>query len=43
MWKRLKPEGARVIALGSSDDDVLKFEAHDMIEFSPKSMNYYLP
>ena len=34
--EEVKARGARVIALGSSDDDVLKFEAHDMIEFSPK-------
>ena len=34
--EEVKARGARVIALGSSDDDVLKFEAQDMIEFSPK-------
>ncbi|MFU2192167.1 glutamine--fructose-6-phosphate transaminase (isomerizing) [Methanobacterium sp. MZD130B] len=34
--EEVKARGARVIALGSADDDVLKSEAHDMIEFSPE-------
>jgi len=34
--EEVKARGARVIALGSSEDQVLKYEAHDMIEFSPE-------
>ena len=32
--QEVKARGASVIALGSSDDEVLKSEAHEMIEFS---------
>lgn len=34
--EEVKARGASVIALGSSDDDVLKFESNDIIEFSPE-------
>lgn len=34
--EEVKARGARVIALGSADDDVLKSEAYDMIRFSPE-------
>ncbi len=34
--EEVKARGAQVIGLGSSADEVLKFEAHDMIEFSPE-------
>ncbi len=34
--EEVNARGARVIALGASDDDVLNFEAHDMIKFPPE-------
>lgn len=34
--EEVKARGARVIGLGASDDEVLKFEAHDLIDFPPK-------
>ena len=34
--EEVKARGARIIGLGSTEDDVLKFEAEDMIEFDPK-------
>ncbi|NYB52179.1 MAG: glutamine--fructose-6-phosphate transaminase (isomerizing) [Methanobacteriaceae archaeon] len=34
--EEVKARGARVIGLGSSEDNVLKYEAHDMIEFAPE-------
>ncbi|MCC7549984.1 MAG: glutamine--fructose-6-phosphate transaminase (isomerizing) [Methanobacterium sp.] len=34
--EEVKARGARVIGLGSSEDQVLKYEAHDMVEFSPE-------
>jgi glutamine---fructose-6-phosphate transaminase (isomerizing) len=34
--EEVKARGAKVIGLGSTDDEVLKFEAHDMIEFIPE-------
>jgi glutamine---fructose-6-phosphate transaminase (isomerizing) len=34
--EEVKARGAKIIGLGSSDDDVLSFEAHDMIEFIPE-------
>jgi glutamine---fructose-6-phosphate transaminase (isomerizing) len=34
--EEVKARGANVIALGASNDDVLEFEAQDMIKFPPK-------
>ncbi len=34
--EEVKARGANIIALGAIDDDVLEFEAHDMIKFPPK-------
>ncbi len=47
--EEVKARGAHVIGLGSSEDEVLKSEAHDMIEFEDKidemfsSIHYVIP